>query len=816
MSVISLQTREILEFDRLLDQIASYAVTVDGAAHVRNLDPVTDRDEINRRFDCLSEMVTICGGDHNYRPPDFPVLAGPLARLTAPGVVLEGVEIVALGRMLDAALSVRSYILRREDSLPSLSALAGRLEPLEDTMREIGRTFDENNEVRSSASPLLGKLRADARHVRERIEKQLGQIAERLAVEGSRGENFLTLRQERYVLAVRRDEMHSCPGIIQGESGSGNTLFIEPEQVVYSNNRLREIEMDIRREIVRILAGLSTRLAADRPALVDNVRILSELDSLYARALYAREYDCERPGTAKGREVSLRGARHPLLMERMTREGGTANRIVPLDLELTGEERTLLVSGPNAGGKTVLLKTAGIVVLMAQSGIFPPSGPGTGLPVFENVFAAIGDEQSIERDLSTFSSHVLDLVTAVDECGPGSLILLDEVGVGTDPAEGAALAAGVLEHLTRKGCLTLSTTHYGELKLLHERIPGLVNGSLEFDPENMRPTFRFRKGLPGQSYGIEIARNMGLSPLVLERASRYLTGGALNINEYLARLERQQKDLEEQTREAQRLRLSLENENAAVVREREEIRSRLAELERREKAFGKELLRREREHLLQSRRQVEDVIVRLEVEYRAGREEEAARAARRALEDRIAELGRESAAEVETGRGSVDAPDPGRTFSPGDPVRVAGLGLEGEVVDGPDGSGRYTVIAGRARMSLPVAELVPSSRGKAGRRRTYEAAGFAIERPETAAAPVDRLDLRGMRADEIDHDLERFLGQAVADGFGSVVIVHGKGAGVLRERVSELLSRDRRVRSFRLGAWNEGGSGATVVTLAGA
>ena len=295
MSIINEQTRETLEFDRLLSLVASYAVTVDGAAHVRALEPVIDREAITRQFECLSEMVTICGEDHNYRPPEVPVLAEPMARLTAPGVVLEGAEIVALGRMLDAALAVRNYILRREDSLPSLSVLAGALNPLEDTSGEIGRTFDENNEVRSNASPLLGKMRADARHVRERIEKQLQQIADRLAEQGSQGENFLTLRQERYVLAVRRDEMHSCPGIIQGESGSGNTLFIEPEQVVYSNNRLREIEMDIQREIIRILANLSARLFSDRPALLSNIRLLAELDSLYARACHAREYGCERP-----------------------------------------------------------------------------------------------------------------------------------------------------------------------------------------------------------------------------------------------------------------------------------------------------------------------------------------------------------------------------------------------------------------------------------------------------------------------------------------------------------------------------------------
>lgn len=809
--MLNQQTREILEFDRLLTLVSGFASSEDGAARVRSLYPLDDLDAVNLHYDRLDEMLSISGEGRNFRPAAAPVLAEQLARLTKPGVVLDGAEIVAVGRMLAAAEDVRGYILRREDSLPRLSELAGILDPQVEIRREIERTFDENSEVVSNASPLLSKLRQDARHVRERIEKQLKQISERLAEAGSSGENFVTLRQERYVLAIRRDEMHSCPGIIQGESGSGATLFIEPEQVVYSNNRLREIELDIQREKLRILAVLSARLCVCRPQLADNVRILAEIDSLYARAAFAREYSCARPALSRGGEFTLRRARHPLLLERRLRSGSGA--VVPLDIELAAGERTLLVSGPNAGGKTVLLKTAGIAVLMAQSGIFPPVGEGTRLPVFGGVFAAIGDEQSLDRDLSTFSSHVLDLVTAIDTGSPDSLILLDEIGVGTDPAEGAALAASVLEHLTRRGCLTLSTTHFGELKLLYERIPGLVNGSLEFDPEHMRPTFHFRKGLPGQSYGLAIARNMGMSSLVLERAANYLTGGAININEYLARLEAQQKKLENATQSAEALQARLEMETESLKKEREEVHERLAELTRRERSFQKDMARLERDHLLKARRQVEDVITRLESQWREGQVEEAARNARRNMEDRIAEL---RAVAESTGAEKVDGDeDDGviqNVFAPGDRVRVVGLGLEGEVAEGPDASGRYTVVAGRAKMSLRADELRRSS-NRAARKR-FAAAAYSVETVETEPSCNGRLDLRGLRVDEIDQELDHFLSQARGAGLGSVVIVHGKGTGALRSRVNELLSRDRRVAEFRLGAWNEGGSGATVATFA--
>ncbi|MEA2064219.1 MAG: hypothetical protein U9P14_11010, partial [Gemmatimonadota bacterium] len=463
-----------------------------------SLEPATQIEAIEAEFDLCAEMQRIACGEATFRPPEVPVLSEPMARLTKPGVVLEAAEVTALGVLLEAAGSVRSYILRREDSLPCLSRLAGGLEPLEELGRRIAATFDENSEVRSNASPLLGRLRRDMRQVRARIEEKLQQIAERLNQEGSAGENFITLRQERYVIAIRRDEVHTCPGIIQGESGSGTTLFIEPEEVVPLNNHFREIEIDIRREVLRILAGLSDELGRERPALAGNIELLARLDGLYARALYAEATVCSRPGMGVPGQMVLKGARHPLLLLRFSQAGekdpgglpGGTRRLVSLDLELETVERTLLISGPNAGGKTVLLKTVGIIALMAQSGIFPPVAEGSRLPVFDSVFAAIGDEQSIERNLSTFSAHVGDLRTAVESGTARSLVLLDEVGVGTDPAEGAALAAAVLEHLTVRGCLTLGTTHYGELKALHEHIDGLVNGSLEFDSRTMEPSFR--------------------------------------------------------------------------------------------------------------------------------------------------------------------------------------------------------------------------------------------------------------------------------------------------------------------------------------
>ena len=495
----------------------------------------------------------------------------------------------------------------------------------------------------------------------------------------------------------------------------------------------------------------------------------------------------------------------------MSREVRHAQPVVPLDLQLEQEDRTLLVSGPNAGGKTVLLKTVGLAALMAQSGIFPPVNEGSSLPVFETVITAIGDEQSIDKDLSTFSGHVWDLKQALENGTPRSLVLLDEVGVGTDPAEGAALASAVLERLTRLGCLTLCTTHYGELKLLFELIPGLVNGSLEFDTESMKPTFIFRKGIPGQSYGLAIARNIGLDQSVLARAEEYMTGAIVNINQYIARLEEQQKKLTRQLEAVEAERAEIQSETRALEQEKGLLHQRTDELEKLETSFEDRMAERLRQELLQARKQVEQVIARLEREYEERENiREAARTARHALEERIQEIKQSRRAVI------ADQASPEKNAEPlaaGDRVRVVHLDLEGEVVDGPDSSGKYTVVAGRARMNIAGEELQKTGRAKSRKKK----AAFDLSSVESVfdtAELSSKLDLRGMRADAVGQELDRFLTSAAMGGLTQVLVVHGKGTGALRAKVAELLAADKRVDSFHAGGWNEGGIGATVVSLA--
>ena len=814
MAILSIETRETIDFDRVLGLVSDRAVNETGAARVCALQPSDEISVIEARFDRLDEMLSISTNEATFRPPEMPDITEQLARLTKPGVVLEAEDIITIGDVLEAAASVKKYILRREDDLPALSSDVHAIDELEGMLSRIKRTFDENGEVASSASPVLGKLRSDMRNIRDRVEARLGKMADKLEKSGSSGDNFTTVRQERYVIAVRRDEMRKCPGIIQGESGSGTTLFIEPEEVVSLNNRLRETELDIRREIIRILAALSDELIRNRPLMETDFKILVELDSLYARAQFATLYQCNRPVFSQKGTTNLIDAYHPLLLCRRFPDGvldikSKDNPIIPLNLNLGEGEKTLLVSGPNAGGKTVLLKTFALTAALAQCGIFPPVAEKSKLPIISRMFVAIGDEQSIDKDLSTFSSHVADLTKTLDGAGPGSLVLLDEIGVGTDPAEGAALAASVLEELTSRGCITISTTHYGELKLLHERVPGLVNGSLEFDSEKMLPTFHFRKGLPGQSYGIQIAQNMGMDSHLLDKARSYMKGETLNVNAYLARLEKDHEELMDARARLEKEIRQVESIREAAESSRVQAENMEREISRLRKEFDRESAALRRRQMLDDRRDVEKIITELRESYNAEQRTEAEKAARKAVEDRISDLGeklREREKEqAKTGKAKKD----NTKLSPGDNVKIASLGLNGEIVEGPDAAGKYVVIVGRLKMSLDSDDLTRTG-GRKKRRVSVFTGSTDSNEPVSVS---DRLDLRGMRVDEVNLEVDRFLDGAVMSGLKNVTVVHGKGTGALRVRVGEILQGDRRVDSFRLGSWNEGGSGATIVNL---
>jgi DNA mismatch repair protein MutS2 len=608
----------------------------------------------------------------------------------------------------------------------------------------------------------------------------------------------VTVRNGRYVIPIRREAKRAVAGIVQDASATGATLFVEPPAAVEAGNRIRELEAEERRETDRILRDLTETLRPIRDSLVTGHVALVDFDTLYARARYANEFAChpvELGSPAEG--FVIHEGRHPLLIA----QGQT---VVPFDLTMEAAERTLLVSGPNTGGKTVLLKSVALCSVLVQCGVPAPVGPGSRLAIFDDVFADVGDEQSIQASLSTFSAHVKNLGDILAGATSSSLVLIDELGSGTDPLEGAALGGAVLENLTARGALTLATTHLGALKELATEVPGVVNASLQFDAVQLAPTYRLIKGVPGRSYGLSIARRLMLPEAVLERAEARVPRVQRDAEALLADLERRDAELAERERAA--------SENSADVAYRtERLEERERDLRERDREFERRSRHEARRYLLHARAQVEQTVRELrEASAAAAAAEgsEHARRARQRVEELVAEQG-EAIASLE-GAGPEAAPLPAPAVSGtlriGDAVEMPAFGgRTGRLLDVRDGDA--VVAVGALKMRVPADSVRPSSRPAAP-----EPIAVAAEFAEPNAAR--EIDVRGMRVGEVDDVVMHAIDAAVRSDLAELRIIHGKGTGALRERVAEMLRKDTRVTSMRLGAWNEGGAGVTIVGFA--
>ncbi len=806
---------EVLQFPEVLELVAKFAASPLGADAVRALEPSDARAWVETELRRVDQMAAFLLASQEWVAASVPDLHAPLRLLAVEGSVWEGAALRDAGELLRSARSTRRALLRFAEDYALLAEVAGRLltaggeeEDERDTRRlldaveqAIHKAIDDAGHVRDDASPELARLRCEIRVARlrivERLERYVASLPERVRV----ADASVTVREGRYVIPVRREGRSEVGGIVHDESASGNTLFVEPPIAIELMNRLRELELAEAREVQRILRELTEKLRPHRAALQNTLDALIEIDSLYARARYALEYNGRRPEIVpRGVEdyVVVQG-HHPLLL-------AGPDPVVPFDLALAPEERTLLVSGPNTGGKTVLLKAIGLISLMAQAGIIPPVGQGTRLPLFADVFADIGDEQSIEASLSTFSAHLKNLREIVEHADAESLALIDEMGSGTDPAEGGALAQAILVELTRRGTRTVATTHLGQLKLLAGAEPGVVNASLQFDPRELRPTYRLVKGIPGRSYGLAIARSLGFPASVLERAEAYQPESEREVAQLLIELEEKERRTAEALAEAEAARAELVALRRQVEQREHEVRKRERDAERRARQQARDLL-------LGAREEVEAAIRELREAVGAGMDaaafEEAARTARRRVEqaarkqlERTPELAAEAvAAAAEDGREPV----------PGGRVRIAATGAVGTVVEIRDG--RATVETGGMRLQVPVKGLVALEPEAQRERRPAGAAGLAVgwSAPEVEARP--EVDLRGLRAEDAAGEVERAVDEAVRADLATLRIIHGKGTGALREVVAQTLRADRRVKSFRPGVPAEGGTGVTIAEL---
>jgi len=642
---------ETLEFSAALERVAAHAAGPLGAARVTGRSPATDADAIRAALAQVAELAALLLSDDAIRAEPVPDVAAALELLGVPGSALEGAGLAQLGRALAAARVVAGHLGRLAAAAPRTAALRVDPPPKELDQR-LAVSLDADGQVQDAASRALARARRAVREARARLVKRLDAMLAALDPTDRAPDAAVTVREGRYVIPVRSTARARIGGIVHDESATRATVFLEPPEVIELGNALRAAEVDEQREILQVLRDLTELLRPHRDAIAAAWEMCIAFDDLCARARYAVEVNGFPPAIGAG-PLEIRNGRHPLLVD--------SELVVPFDLVLAPDECTVLVSGPNTGGKTVLIKAVGLLALMAQSGIIPPIGPQSTLPVFTGVFADIGDRQSIAASLSTFSAHVAVLRDILERAGAGSLVLLDEIGSGTDPAEGGALATAVLQTLTRRRAVTLATTHLGALKQLAAETVGIVNASLQFDADTLTPTYRLLKGVPGRSYGLAIARRLGIAPEVLEIAERAVPGAERALDALLATVEARARELDAMQQE-------LAARDAGLRSDAEKLDARAADLAAREREVQARAQRLEREareqaraYLLEARKKVEEALGQA----RAAVDEATAREARRLVEKAIDETAGEAAGEkVREGWMSLDELKRARRGSP--------------------------------------------------------------------------------------------------------------------------------------------------------
>ena len=792
---MNLHALTVIEFPRTLALIAERATSPLGGERVRELRPVTDRAVIEREHASVAAVRSLLSAEEPWHLHGVPDGRAALVRLRVEGASLAATDLLVLGNLLRSARVTRDS-LRGDRATPIVAAvLADQIEALvadKSTEDAIDRTIAEDSQVRDDASPALRKIRRELKGSQGELVKLLERAMAKLEPHQRVADMSVTVRNGRFVIPVRREAQNAIGGIVHDASATGGTLFVEPPAAVEAGNRIRELQSEEIEEIERILLELTERVRPHREELVESLEALITLDSLVARARYAIEFRCAPADLTDSTEgFAVMQGRHPLLVAQ-------GIDVVPFDLEMSSSERTLLISGPNTGGKTVLLKALGLFSALVQSGIPAPVEAGSKIAIFDNIYADVGDEQSILASLSTFSAHLKNLVEVLSSATENSLVLIDELGSGTDPIEGAALGGAIIEALTARGTLSIATTHLGALKELATQVDGVVNASLQFDPVALAPTYRLTKGVPGRSYGISIARRLNLPADVLQRAEERIPSDERRITALLAELEAREKALSASEREAdeisedakERARRVAERENNVTQRERETERASRQEA---------------RHYLLEARAEVERTIRELKAASEQG--EQAAREARKHVESLANEQGRELdriGREAEHGRATLNPAE----VSVGDFVAVDTLGGKvGRVVEVR--SGEAIVAVGVMKLALPRSSL-RLSRPEAA---TPEVA-VAIRGDLPEVHVPSEIDVRGLRVGEVEGIVMHAVDAAVRADLKSLRIIHGKGTGALRERVAEMLAKESRVTNFRLGAWNEGGAGVTIAELA--
>lgn len=781
----------ILEYNKIIEKLMDYATSPLGKDMCKKLLPTADLGEI-----CQSQMETSDALSRIYAKGSLSFsglrdIRDSLLRLKV-GSSLSVTELMHIASLLETALRAKSYGRRETDDMntDSLDGLFNAIEPLSPVCREIRRCILSEEEIADDASPGLKHVRRSIKLTNERIHSQLNAMVNSSSVSSMLQDNLVTMRGGRYCLPVKAEYRSQIQGMIHDQSSSGSTLFIEPMAVVKLNNDLRELAAKEKEEIEKILAELSNQCAEYQEELSTNITVMAHLDFVFAKANLSRSYNGSEPLFNENGYINIKKGRHPLLDKK---------KVVPIDISVGKDYRLLIVTGPNTGGKTVSLKTVGLLTLMGQAGLHIPAFDHSELAVYEDVFADIGDEQSIEQSLSTFSSHMTNIVSIIDKSNYRSLVLLDELCAGTDPTEGAALAMAILKNFLRRNVTTMATTHYSELKVFALSTEGACNASCEFNVETLSPTYRLLIGIPGKSNAFAISSKLGLPDYMIDEAKKFIDANDQSFEDLIADLETSRSTIEKE-------RLEIEQYKTEVAGLKQKLETKQDNLSKQKERILREANEQARK-ILQDAKDYADQTIRDMNKLAAGntgnmKELEKKRSA---VRDKLSKTDERLALKKDQAR--KNRPE---DFHPGDSVRVLSMNIKGTITGKPNSKGQIAVQMGilKSMVSLTDLELLDEEVIKAP---TLKKTGAGKIKMAKSASISTSLNIIGKTVDEAMPELDKYLDDAYLAHLNQVTIIHGRGTGKLRTAVHNKLKKCRYVKSYRLGAFGEGETGVTIV-----
>lgn len=778
---------KVLEFQKIIEHLKGHASSSLGIEKIESLKPSVDLAQVERwqaETDEGAKVIRLrgnvpLGGIHDIRTS---------LKRSQIGGSLNASELLDISETIRGGRRLQSFIdkmIEDEIDLPLLQGYVNQLAPAGELEQSIRNCIDEYGEILDTASPALQSIRRQIKTNESKVREKLEGMTRSSGTRKMLSDAVVTIRNDRYVLPVKQEYRGHFGGIVHDQSSSGATLFIEPGSIVEINNRLREAKLKEAQEIEKILAELTGQTAEMANSLLHNVDMLQEIEFIFAKAHYGSKLKASRPTVGTDGILKLKKARHPLI---------PADDAVPIDVELGESYSSLIITGPNTGGKTVSLKTIGLLTLMVQAGLQIPVEEGSHASLFQSIFADIGDEQSIEQNLSTFSSHMTNIIEILRNVDHNSLVLFDELGAGTDPQEGAALAIAILDHVYQLGARVVATTHYSELKAYAYEREGILNASVEFDVETLKPTYRLLIGIPGRSNAFEISRRLGMEERLIDAARKQISSDTNKVDNMIASLESNQKKAEKERLEAEKIRRETETL-------RNELDKKMAALENERGKLLKEAERKADEAVASAKREAEAIIAELREAQKRGTgvKEHELIEARKRLEGAVPDF---AASERAEGTGKRKK----RSYQPGDEVKVESLDQKGHIVE-KLGENDYVVQLGIMKMNVNADDLIPMKGQKKEPVHNFVSVRGSGSHVKT------ELDLRGTRFEEAMEQVDKYLDDALLAGYHQVSIIHGKGTGALRKGVQKLLKSHSRVKGSRMGTAGEGGSGVTVVQL---